>query len=58
MIGKAWGGGVSKDKKLNKEKVGGREVQMKVFTIRKKSAPETEPYMKHLNLPLAEFVSI
>ena len=44
MIGKAWGGGVSKGNKKNKEKVGGRGVQMKVFTLRKKTTPETQPY--------------
>ena len=34
---------MSKGKKMNKEKAGGRGVQMKVFTFRKKTTPETQP---------------
>ena len=35
---------MSKGKKMNKEKAGGRGVQMKVFTFRKRTTPETQPY--------------
>ena len=30
---------------MNKEKAGGRGVQMKVFTFRKRTTPETQPYI-------------
>ena len=50
-IGKARGGRVSKGKKMNKEKAGGRRVQMKVFTIRIKSALETQPKYYGTNSP-------
>ena len=41
---KSLGWGVSKCKKLNKEIVGGRWEQMKGFTLRKRTTPETQPY--------------